>query len=90
MHEKDNYPKTADLSTEQNQNIIDGVPNNTPLPPESLELDKKPLDKVKESKERRKGRPHAECPSPYDGHGGRAVRHPCADGRKRQIFLQIS
>ena len=33
MHEKDNYLKTAVLSTEQNQNMIDGVPNNTPLPP---------------------------------------------------------
>ena len=53
MHEKDNYLKTAELSTEQNQNMIDGEPNNTPLPPE---LDKKPLDKVKEPKERRKGR----------------------------------
>lgn len=37
-------------------NMIDGVPNNTPLPPEPPELDKKPLDKVKEPKERRKGR----------------------------------
>ena len=46
MHEKDNYLKTAELSTEQNCNMIDGVPNNTP----------KPLDKVKEPKERRKGR----------------------------------
>ena len=27
MHEKDNYLKTAELSTEQNQNMIDGVPN---------------------------------------------------------------
>ena len=56
MHEKDNYLKTAELSTEQNQNMIDGVPNNTPLPPEPPELDKTPLDKVKEPKERRKGR----------------------------------
>ena len=32
MHEKDNYLKTAELSTEQNQNMIDGVPNNTPCP----------------------------------------------------------
>jgi hypothetical protein len=31
--------------------MIDGVPNNTPP-----ELDAKPLDKVKEPKERRKGR----------------------------------
>ena len=53
MHEKDNYLKTAELSTEQNCNMIDGVPNNPPTPPE---LDAKPLDKVKEPKERRKGR----------------------------------
>ena len=45
------YLKTAELSTEQNCNMIDGVPNNTPP-----ELDAKPLDKVKEPKERRKGR----------------------------------
>ena len=51
MHEKDNYLKTAELSTEQNCNMIDGVPNNTPIPPAPPEL-----DKVKEPKERRKGR----------------------------------
>ena len=51
MHEKDNYLTSAELSTEQNCNMIDGVPNNTPP-----ELDAKPLDKVKEPKERRKGR----------------------------------
>ena len=61
MHEKDNYLKTAELSTEQNCNMIDGVPNNTPIPPTPIpptppELDAKPLDKVKEPKERRKGR----------------------------------
>ena len=56
MHEKDNYLKTAELSTEQNCNMIDGVPNNTPIPPPPPELDEKPLDKVKEPKERRKGR----------------------------------
>ena len=33
-----------------------GVPNNTPIPPTPPELDAKPLDKVKEPKERRKGR----------------------------------
>lgn len=38
MHEKDNYLKTAELSTEQNCNMIDGVPNNTPIPPTSPEL----------------------------------------------------
>ena len=31
MHEKDNYLKNAELSTEQNCNMIDGIPNNTPL-----------------------------------------------------------
>ena len=45
MHEKDNYLKTAELSTEQNCNMIDGVPNNTPIPPTPPELDTKPLDK---------------------------------------------
>ena len=29
MHEKDNYLKTAELSTEQNCNMIDGVPKIT-------------------------------------------------------------
>lgn len=53
MHEKDNYLKTAELSTEQNCNMIDGVSNNTPIPPTPPELDAKPLDKVKEPKERR-------------------------------------
>ena len=43
MHEKDNYLKTAELSTEQNCNMIDGVPNNTPIPPTPPELDAKPL-----------------------------------------------
>ena len=32
MHEKDNYLKTAELSTEQNCNMIDGVPNTHPRP----------------------------------------------------------
>ena len=36
--------------------MIDGVPNNTPIQPMPPELDAKPLDKVKEPKERRKGR----------------------------------
>ena len=56
MHEKDNYLKTAELYTEQNCNMIDGVPNNTPTPPTPPELDAKPLAKVKEAKEHRKGR----------------------------------
>ena len=56
MHENVNDPTTAELYTEQNCNMIDGVPNNTPIPPAPPELDAKPLDKVKEPKERRKGR----------------------------------
>ena len=48
MHEKDNYLKNSELSTEQNCNMIDGIPNNTPLPPTPPEPDRKPLDKVKE------------------------------------------
>ena len=48
--------KHTELSTEQNCNMIDGVPNNTPIQPTPPELDAKPLDKVKEPKERRKGR----------------------------------
>lgn len=56
MNEKDNYLKTAELSTEQNYNMIDGIPNNTPLPPQPPEPDKKELDKVKEPPHRRRSR----------------------------------
>ncbi len=73
MHEKDNYLKTAELSTEQNCNMIDGVPNNTPIPPTPPELDAKPLDKVKEPKERRKGR---ELETPMEN-------------RKRNVHLHV-
>lgn len=56
MHEKDNYLKNAELSTEQNCNMIDGIPNNTPLPPSPPEPDRKPLDKVKEPPSRKRSR----------------------------------
>ena len=56
MHEKDNYPETAEPSTDQNQNMIDGEPDNTRRPQVLTERDHEPLDKVKEPKERRKGR----------------------------------
>ena len=56
MHFFFNYMYTSEIYTEQNCNMIDGVPNNTPIPPTPPELDAKPLDKVKEPKERRKGR----------------------------------
>ncbi len=32
MYNKDNYLNNAELSIEQNCNIIDGIPNNTALP----------------------------------------------------------
>ena len=60
MHEKDNYLKTAELSTEQNCNMIDGVPNNTPIQPAPPELDAKPLDKVKEPSQKRGHKNHEE------------------------------
>lgn len=60
MHEKDNYLKTAELFTEQNYNMIDGVPNNLPLPPTSSELDKKPLEKVKEPPAHKRSREREE------------------------------
>jgi len=48
----DNYLKNAELSTEQNANMLDGILNNMPLPtPE-----KKPLDRVKEPPARRRSR----------------------------------
>ena len=47
---KDNYLQNAELSTEQNYNMIDGIPNNTalPVPPPVPVPEVKPLDKVKE------------------------------------------
>ena len=59
MHEKDNYLKTAELSTEQNCNMIDGVPNNTRIPPAPPERDAKPRGKAKDPKESRTGREQA-------------------------------
>ena len=48
MHEKDNYLKNSELSTEQNC--------NTPLPPTPPEPDRKPLDKVKEPPSHKRSR----------------------------------
>lgn len=42
MEQKNNPLQTAELSTEQNKNMIDGILNNMPPIPEE-----KPLDKVK-------------------------------------------
>ena len=50
MQEKDNYLKNAELGTEQNYNMIDGILNNEPTPvPE-------PLDKVKEPPRKKRSR----------------------------------
>ena len=46
--EKDNYLKNAELSTEQNYNMIDGIPNNAPLPVVQAMPEEKPKDRVKE------------------------------------------
>ena len=46
MQEKYNPLKAAELSAEQNYNMIDGVMNNTP--PAPVLPEEKPLDKVKE------------------------------------------
>lgn len=54
--EKDNYLKNAELSTEQNCNMIDGIPNNTAFPPSVPVPEVKPLDRVKEPPRRKRSR----------------------------------
>ena len=58
MIKKDNYLNNAELSTEQNCNMIDGIPNNTalPVPPTVPVPEEKPLDKVKEPPRRKRSR----------------------------------
>lgn len=58
MMKKDNYLNNAELSTEQNYNMIDGIPNNTalPVPPSIPVPEVKPLDKVKEQPPRKRSR----------------------------------
>jgi len=57
MDEKENnHLKTAELSTEQNYNMIDGIPNNAPMEPPVPVPDKKPTDKVKEIPRRKRSR----------------------------------
>lgn len=74
---------TEGIFPEQNCNMIDGVPNNTPIPPAPSELDAKPLDKLKEPKEHKwagiwnaDGEPKAECPSARHGDARRAGGNP--------------
>ena len=56
MQEKDNYLKNAELSTEQNYNMIDGIPNNPPLPVPQARPEEKPKDRVKEPPSKRRSR----------------------------------
>lgn len=58
MNEKDNYLKTAELSTEQNCNMIDGILNNAalPVPPSVPVPEEKPLDRVKEPPAKKRSR----------------------------------
>lgn len=52
--EKDNYLKNAELSTEQNYNMIDGIPNNAPLHVPQAMLEERPKDRVKEPPAKRR------------------------------------
>lgn len=58
MDDKDNYLKNAELSSEQNYNMIDGIPNNAalPVPPSVPVPEIKPLDKVKEPPAKKRSR----------------------------------
>lgn len=58
MQDKDNCLYNAELSTEQNYNMIDGIQNNTalPVPPSVPVPEVKPLDKVKEQPSRKRSR----------------------------------
>lgn len=55
MQEKDNYLKNAELATEQNYNMIDGIPNNAPPVPVP-EPGREPLDRVKELPRKKRSR----------------------------------
>ena len=46
MNEKDNYLHTAELSEEQNGNMLDGILNNLPPSPLPKGPEKKELDRV--------------------------------------------
>ena len=48
MNERDNHLHTAELSEEQNDNMLDGILNNLPPSPLPKGPEKKELDRVKE------------------------------------------
>ena len=56
MNEKDNYLHTAELSVEQNDNMLDGILNNLPPSPLPKGPEKKELDRVKEPPHHRRSR----------------------------------
>ena len=56
MNEKDNYLKNAELDTEQNYNMIDGIPNNAPLPVPQARPEEKPKDRVIEPPKKSRSR----------------------------------
>ena len=60
MNEKDNYLHTAELSEEQNDNMLDGILNNLPPSPLPKGLEKKELDKVKEPPAHKRSREREE------------------------------
>lgn len=57
MPEKYNPMKSAEIASEQNYNMIDGVLNNLPAPPPERD---KELDKVKEPPNKRRSREREE------------------------------
>ena len=60
MNEKDNYLHTAELSEEQNDNMLDGILNNLPPSPLPQGPEKKELDRVKESPAHKRSREREE------------------------------
>ena len=55
MQEKENHLKNAELSTEQNTNMLDGILNNAPPPPIAVP-EERPLDRVKPLTEKKRCR----------------------------------
>ena len=60
MNERDNYLHTAELSEEQNDNMLDGILNNLPPSPLPKGPEKKELDKVKEPPAHKRSRDREE------------------------------
>jgi len=52
MNEKDNYLKNAELATEQNYGMIDGILNNTPLPMPEEKAKDRVIEPPKKSRSR--------------------------------------